>query len=97
MLAGIILFFMCEIYALIVAVLGGSLIDILESTFDKAGFFIVGDNWNFDAYTAMVNLFYLTPYVIAILGIVILVVTIWHRHGKDQELPEDYSTGDSDL
>lgn len=100
MLAGIITFFLCEIYALVVAVFGGSLVDILEDTFDRAGMFVVSDpeHWNFDAYAQMVNVFYFTPYIMALLGIVILVVTIWHRHGTDREVSDEYSySDDSDI
>lgn len=91
MLTGIIMFFLCEIYALVVAVFGGSLVDILEDTFDKAGMFVLSDpeQWNFDAYAQMVNMFYFTPYVMALLGIVILVMTIWQRHGRDREAAEE--------
>lgn len=99
MLAGIITFFLCEIYALVVAVFGGSLVDILEYTFDRAGFFAVPETWSLDAYTQMVNVFYFTPYIMALLGIVILVVTIWHRHGTDKQVSDEYAayTDDSEL
>ena len=43
----------------------------------------------FDAYAQMVNMFYFTPYVMALLGIVILVMTIWQRHGRDREAAEE--------
>lgn len=87
MLTGIILFFLCEIYALSVAVLGGSLVDILEKKFYDLGFFAIEGQWGegFTAYYAVVNIFYLTPYIMAGLGVLILIITIWHRHGSDRE------------
>lgn len=93
MLTGIIIFFICEIYALSVAVLGGSLVDILESTFYQIGWFDIEGTgvWgDFTAYNQIVNIFYLTPYVIGILGVVILIYTIWHRHGSDKAVEDDY-------
>lgn len=89
MLSGIIIFFLCEIYALSVAVLGGSLVDILEAKFYDLGMYDINGSWGAEsswyAYNSVVNIFYLTPYIIGLLGVVILVLTIWHRHGSDRE------------
>ena len=91
MLTGIILFFLCEIYALSVAVFGGSILDIIEGNMYDLGMYAIDGDWgsasSWFAYDSVVNIFYLTPYIIGLLGVVILFLTIWHRHGSDE--PED--------
>lgn len=86
MLTGIILFFTAEISALSLAVFGGSLVDILEEKFYSLGMFNIEGSWNnFDTYNQVVAVFYLCPYILAGLGVLILFLTIWHRHGSDRE------------
>lgn len=89
MLAGIITFFLCECYALSVAVFGGSIADILEKLFYDQGFFSIEGAWGAEsswfAYHSCLNLLYISAYVLAGLGVVILILTIWHRHGNDTE------------
>lgn len=89
MLTGIILFFLCEISALSLAVMGGSILDIIEGYFYELGLFDVAGEWGAESswftYNSMVNIFYFTPYLLAGLGILILVLTVWHRHNSDKE------------
>lgn len=92
MLTGIILFFGIELLALVLAVLGGSILDLLEGQFYSLGFY---DNlppeWDTTAGEGMlVNIFYAIPYILGLLGIFVLVVTIWHRVGRDREEEEEY-------
>ena len=99
MLTGIILFFLCEISALSVAVFGGSILDIIEGNMYDLGMYAIDGDWgsaaSWFAYDSVVNVFYLTPYIIAGLGVIILVVTIWHRHNSDEE--EDYQQNQYNL
>lgn len=93
MLSGIILFFIIELTALLIAVFGGSILDLLEGQFYSMGMY---DNlpaeWDTTAGESMlVNIFYAVPYLVGLLGLYVLFVTIWHRHGSDREDPEEYN------
>lgn len=88
MLAGIIAFFMTEVVALATAVVGGSIIDIVEVQLVQAGMVDVPAEWSPDAYKLLINIFYVMPYVISLLGLFILFVTIYQRYGIDQEEEE---------
>lgn len=92
MLAGVIAFFIAEIIALATAVIGGSILDILEVQLAGAGLLDVSTEWltpvgdtYIHPYTILVNIFYAMPYIMALLGLVILFVTIYHRYISDTE------------
>lgn len=98
MLGGILLFFGLEIIALVVAVLGGSILDLLEGQFYAMGWYELPAEWDTNAGESMlVNIFYATPYIIGLLGLFVLFATIWHRVGQDRdEEDEEYTDYRSD-
>lgn len=98
MLGGILLFFGIELVALVLAILGGSILDLLEGSFYAMGFYDnIPPEWDTTAGEGMlVNVFFAVPYVLGILGIFVLFVTIWHRVGRDREEEEEYSEYRSD-
>ena len=97
MLTGVILFFSCELIALILAVIGGSLMDILEVNLVGAGLLETGD-WNNSFYASLINIYYWIPYILGGLGIFILLTTIYQRYGKDKEDDDtEYYTNDGQL
>ena len=90
MLTGVIAFFIAEIMALATAVVGGSVLDILEVQMAGTGMLDVPNEWliqsgstYYHPYTIMVNIFYAMPYIMALLGLLILFVTIYHRYTAD--------------
>ena len=91
MQTAIFIFFMACITALWVAVIGGSVLDLIEYQFQLAGFFDVSAEWNVysTAYTVLVNLFYFGPYIIALLGLFVLLYTIYQRYFRDDD-EDDY-------
>lgn len=91
MLTGLILFFTCELTGLVLAVIGGSLMDILEVNLVGAGLLETGD-WNNTFYTGLINIFYWIPYILGVLGIFILLTTIYQRYGKDKQDEEEDET-----
>lgn len=93
MLGGIILFFGVELLALIIAIFGGSILDLLEGNFYALGFYSnLPAEWDTTAGEGMlVNIFYAVPYILALLGLYILFITIWHRHGSDREDNDEYN------
>ena len=97
MLGGIILFFGIELVALVLAVLGGSILDLLEGQFYAMGMYSLPPEWDTTAGESMlVNVFYAVPYVLGLLGLFVLFVTIWHRVGRDREEEEEYTDYSSD-
>jgi len=90
MLAGVITFFICEIIALSTAVIGGSTLDILEVQMAQAGMLDVPEKWNPDAYKPLINIFYICPYIMSLLGLFVLFITIFQRYGIDQSEDEEY-------
>lgn len=92
MQTAVVLFFMCEFTAVWVAVIGGSLLDILENQFLQIGWFDIVSSWSgMDGYRLMADLFYFTPYIIGLLGVFILLMTIYQRYIKDNG--DDYEYG----
>lgn len=75
--------------ALATAVLGGSVLDIIEVQMAQVGMFDVPEEWNPDAYKLLVNVFYLCPYIMALLGLFFLFITIFQRYGVDQTEDEE--------
>lgn len=99
MLSGILLFFGIELLALVIAIFGGSILDLLEGNFYALGFYSnLPAEWDTTAGEGMlVNIFYAVPYILAILGLFVLFVTIFHRVGRDREdEDEEYNEYNSD-
>lgn len=98
MLGGIILFFGIELVALVLAIVGGSIMDLLEGQFYAMGLYSnLPPEWDTTAGESMlVNVFYACPYVFGLLGLFVLFVTIWHRVGRDREEEEEYTDYTSD-
>lgn len=98
MLGGILLFFGLELTALVIAILGGSILDLLEGQFYAMGWYSnLPAEWDTTVGESMlVNVFYACPYILGLLGIFVLIVTIWHRVGRDREEEEEYTDYASD-
>lgn len=98
MLGGIILFFGIELVALLLAVIGGSILDLLEGQFYSLGLYSnLPAEWDTTAGESMlVNIYYAVPYILGVLGLFVLFVTIWHRVGRDREEEEEYNEYQSD-
>lgn len=97
MLGGIILFFGIELMALTVAVLGGSILDMLEGQFYAMGWYSLPAEWDTNAGEGMlVNIFFAMPYILGLLGLFVLFVTIYHRVGQDREDEDEYNEYRSD-
>lgn len=89
MTAGIIFFMSC-IIGVVVGVIGGSLIDILEYQFNSMGWFALSADWDTTSGYMMVrNIFYVIPYIIPLLGLFILLSTVYQRYGKDKKEEDD--------
>ena len=91
MQTAVFIFFFACITALWVAVVGGSILDIVEYQFVQSGVFDVSPEWNVygTVYTGLVNFFYFCPYVIALLGLFVLLYTIYQRYFRDDD-EDDY-------
>lgn len=89
MTAGILFFTSC-IIGIVLGVVGGSLIDILEYEFNVLGWFALPEEWDTTSGYMMVrNIFYVIPYIIPLLGLFILLVTVYQRYGRDKKDEED--------
>jgi hypothetical protein len=84
MLQAIFVFFSCCVTAIVLGLFGGSILDVMESRFDLIGFFALPPEWDaLGGYSLMVNLFYATPYVLPIVGFIVIISTIFHRRPAD--------------
>lgn len=90
MLSAGIIFFMSCIIAVVVGVVGGSLIDILEYQFNILGWFALPEEWDTTSGYMMVrNIFFVIPYIIPIIGLFIAFSTVYQRYGRDKNEEED--------
>lgn len=93
MQTAIVLFFMSEFTAVWVAIYGGSVLDILENEFLNMGWFDTVAAWGgMSGYRMIADLFFLCPYAIGLLGLFILLFTIYQRYFKDTG-DDDYEYG----
>lgn len=93
MLIGIVIFFVMQITAIGLALMGGTAMDIIVSRFVAMGWYSVSPAWDTSAQVELlINLFYVVPVIISLAGIYVLVVTILHRTANEDE-DEYYVSG----
>lgn len=89
MFQAIIIFFTSCALAVGIAVVGGSIIDILENMFFGLGWFDLPTEWDStNGYRMLVNMFYAMEYIIPMIGLFILIVTYIQRHTTDDDEDE---------
>lgn len=91
MLQAVMIFLSSCLIGIVIATVGGPVLDILDNQFYSMGWFDLPDEWNTNAsYLGIVNIYYSLAYIIPIIGLFILFVTIYQRYRTDQEEQDDY-------
>ena len=91
MLKAVMIFFSSCITSIILATIGGPILDILTSMFYNNNWYDVPDKWNsFSNVMVFVNIYYAIIYILPIIGFYILFVTIYHRYRTDRDEMDEY-------
>lgn len=94
MYTAIVLFMLLTLLGVTLAVIGGGLLDIIESEFYEMGWFDVPPEWDtYAVYRGITNIFYAIPYILPLMGLFILLYTIYQRYTVDVELDDDDDDG----
>lgn len=90
MLRAILLCMGCCLSGLILATVGGPVLDILHDQFSRMGLFDLPPAWDTTThYMTLVDLFYVLPYLLPMFGLFVLMVTIYHWYQEEHEENED--------
>ena len=90
MLKAVMIFFSSCLISIILATIGGSVLDILSNQFYNMGWYDLPSEW--DSPINIANIYYAVIYILPIIGIYILFVTIYQRYRTDQDDEYDYNS-----
>lgn len=86
MLQAIMIFLSSCLIGIIIAAVGGPVLDMLDYQFYQLGWFNLPSEWDTNAgYLMVVNIYYSLVYIIPVLGFFILFVTIYQRYRTDED------------
>ena len=92
MLKAVMIFLSSCLISIILATIGGPILDILTDMFYNLGWYDLSSEWKtVSNYSySIANIYYAVIYILPIIGMYILFVTIYQRYRTDRDEMDEY-------